>query len=244
MDDESSIGGRRRYVRAGSGPTTNIRLHLRASNLPNKIGLGHQQPDVLAGWDISSRTDWDISSRTSSLEYRSEEEQIWEAMQRSAEPLPIRAGEWQGESTVSSLSPPVVVVDDIDRVRWASNLPSSMPILTQEQPDSLARVWWRTPAQLQQQQFQQQQLRGIFRDNGDGPLPPPVPPPYFDDSFVARVSQGTVGWAMDGDETEVNKRSREAMILHPASPFQALQLIKTHPPDLRRIHACSSSSLV
>ncbi|KAL3808425.1 hypothetical protein ACHAXA_003832 [Cyclostephanos tholiformis] len=48
--------------------------------------------------------------RTSSLEHRSEEE-IWEAMQRSADPLPIRAGEWQGESTTVPPPPPSPPVD-------------------------------------------------------------------------------------------------------------------------------------
>ena len=92
---ESIGGGRWRHVPPGSSPTTNISLRLQA--------LGYQQPDVRAGLR-------DGSSRTSLLKYRSEDEEIWEVMQRSAEPLPIRAGEWQCKSTSSSLqSPPVVI---------------------------------------------------------------------------------------------------------------------------------------
>ena len=35
-------------TRAGTGPTTNIRVYLRAKNLRKGVGLGYQQPDVLA----------------------------------------------------------------------------------------------------------------------------------------------------------------------------------------------------
>jgi hypothetical protein len=61
MNDESSIGGER-YLHVGSGPTTNIRLYLRASALP-KIGLGYQQPDVLAKVSFDVPTTAASSSR-------------------------------------------------------------------------------------------------------------------------------------------------------------------------------------
>ncbi len=86
-----------------------------------------------------------------------------------------------------------------------SNLPSSRSILAQEviNRGALARVWWRTPAQLQEQQLKQGQMQGLFCDSDNDPLPPLVPLPYFDDSVVARVSQGMVGWTIDENQTKV-----------------------------------------
>lgn len=186
----NSIGGGR-YARAGmSGQTTNIRIYLRASNL---IGLGSQQPNArvsfLCGGGVAR-----------------EEEEILEAMRRSAEPLPIRAGEWQGgniESPARLYSDPFA--GDVGGVGRASNIPGSKSVLPREviPRGALARVWWRTPAQLQEQQLLQGQMRRD-RDMDSDPLPPPVPPPYFDDCVVAQVNQGTVGWTMVENQTEVN----------------------------------------
>jgi hypothetical protein len=124
-------------------------------------------------------------------------------MRRSTEPLPICAG---NNIKSSAKSHPAIVVDDVGSVGRVSNLPSSRSILAQEifNRGTLARVWWRTPAQLQEQKLKQGQMQGLFCDSNNDPLPPLVPPLYFDDSVVARVSQGMVGWMMDENETEVN----------------------------------------
>jgi hypothetical protein len=118
----------------------------------------------------------------------------------------------------------------------ASNLPTSRSILNR-QPGALARVSWRTPAQLQQRQFQQQQLLGVFRDSGSG----------SDDDVVSIVSQGTVGGTLDGDETEVHTRSLEAIILHPMTSVPNFAVDRNLPTRLAtyiRVLISFSSSLV
>jgi hypothetical protein len=70
----------------------------------------------------------------------------------------MSTGEWQGDNTESPLkSHPVDIVDNVGGVGRTSNLPSSRPILPEEviHRGALARVWWRIPAQLQEQQLRQ-----------------------------------------------------------------------------------------